>query len=338
MEIVLLIGIVILLGLIFIMYLKLQTMTQILAERKNTDDISQLHTLLYTQQQSLANLNQNSLKSMEKEETIAERLRNMNNNVQNLLTESSISKGKVEDIAARVISLNNIMINKKARGNWGEYQLNNLLSIYAGDNQDIFESQYLLKNGNIGDVALHMPGTDKVMIIDSKFPLENYQNMLNDQLSDLEKSKYEGQFKLNIKKHINDISQKYITSQTVENAVMFIPSEAIYMYLCGYCSELIEIAHRKHVLISCPTTLIGVVFTLVNLTKDFKRNKNIKSLEADIVKMYTDVNRLYDRLNKVDNNIATLQKSFNDVKTSSKKIGSKIMNIHDGYVPDNNEE
>lgn len=119
---------------------------------------------------------------------------------------------------------------------------------------------------------------------------------------------------------------------------MFIPSEAIYMYLCGYCSELIEIAHKKHVLITCPTTLIGIVFTLVNVTKDFKRSKNIKSLEKDIVRMYEDVNRLYTRLDKVDSNIATLQKSFDDVKTSSKKIGKKIISIHDGYVPQDDEE
>ena len=332
MEIILLIGIIILLGLV----LKLQSMTETMS--KKNEEMNQLHALINSQQKSIDSLNQNSLKSIEKEETIAERLRNMNQNVQDLLKESTISSGKVEDIASKVISLNNIMINKKARGNWGEYQLNNLLSVYAGDNQEIFEIQYSLKSGSIGDVALHLPGTEKVMIIDSKFPLENYQNMINDNFSELEKANFEKEFKLNIKKHINDISQKYITSETVENAVMFIPSEAIYMYLCGYCSELIEIAHKKHVLITCPTTLIGIVFTLVNATKDFKRSKNIKSLEKDIVKMYDDVGRLYSRLDKVDKNINTLQNSFAEVKTSSKLIGNKIIKIHDGYVPEDDEE
>ena len=63
-----------------------------------------------------------------------------------------------------------------------------------------------------------------------------------------------------------------------------------------------------------------------------------KSLEKDIVRMYEDVDRLYTRLDKVDSNIATLQKSFDDVKTSSKKIGKKIISIHDGYVPQDDEE
>lgn len=330
MEYILIIGIIILLIMVFIMYLKLQSVSKFMAHNQNNETANQLHTILNNQQLSMNNLNQQNSES----KIIAERLKNMNDNVQILLKDSTLSHEKVNDIASRIIALNDIMVNKKARGNWGEYQLNNLLSIYAGENQEIFEVQYSLKNGAIGDVALHLPGTPKVMIIDSKFPLENYQNAIDNNLSEIEIKNYEKQFKQNVRKHINDISQKYITAQTAENAVMFIPSEAIYMYICSHYSELIKLAHSKHVLITSPTTLIGVVFTLVNLTKDFKRSKNIKSLEKDIVRMYEDVNRLYTRLEKVDNNIATLQKSFKDVKTSSEKIGNKIIKIHDGYIPE----
>lgn len=328
---------IVLIGLVLIiLYKQVQTEKSIKSDN-HVDSVTQIQSLLNSQQQSISTLNQQSLDSMKNEEMIAERLRNMNENVLSLLKESTSSTEKVNDIARRVNALNDIMVNKKSRGNWGEYQLNNLLSVYAGDNQEIFETQYTLKNGYIGDVALHLPGTDKVMIIDSKFPLENYQNLLNKDLSDVEMSKYESLFKQNIKKHINDIAKKYINSQTVENAVMFIPSEAIYMYVCGNHSELIEEAHKKHILITSPTTLIGVVFTLVNLTKDFKRSRNIKALEKDIVGMYQDVERLYTRLDKVDNTISNLQKNFKDVRTSSEKIGGRIMKIYDGYNPEESE-
>lgn len=325
---------IVLIGLVLIiLYKQVQTEKSIKSDN-HVDSVTQIQSLLNSQQQSISTLNQQSLDSMKNEEMIAERLRNMNENVLSLLKESTTSSQKVNGIADRVNALNDIMVNKKSRGNWGEYQLNNLLSVYAGDNQEIYEVQYTLKNGYIGDVALHLPGTDKVMIIDSKFPLENYQNLLNKDLSDVEMSKYENLFKQNIKKHINDIAKKYINSQTVENAVMFIPSEAIYMYVCGNHSELIEEAHKKHILITSPTTLIGVVFTLVNLTKDFKRSRNIKALEKDIVGMYHDVERLYTRLDKVENSITNLQKNFKDVRTSSEKIGGRIVKIHDGYNPE----
>lgn len=337
MDIIYIIALIVILFVVVMLYLKLQETNKLLSEHKNNEGMVQLQSLLNSQQQSISTLNQQSLDSMKNEEKMAERLRNMNENVLSLMKESTSSTEKVNDIARRVNALNDIMVNKKSRGNWGEYQLNNLLSVYAGDNQEIFETQYTLKNGYIGDVALHLPGTDKVMIIDSKFPLENYQNLLNKDLSDVEMSKYESLFKQNIKKHINDIAKKYINSQTVENAVMFIPSEAIYMYVCGNHSELIEEAHKKHILITSPTTLIGVVFTLVNLTKDFKRSRNIKALEKDIVGMYQDVERLYTRLDKVDNTISNLQKNFKDVRTSSEKIGGRIMKIYDGYNPEESE-
>lgn len=337
MDIIYIIALIVILFVVVMLYLKLQETNKLLSEHKNNEGMVQLQSLLNSQQQSISTLNQQSLDSMKNEEKMAERLRNMNENVLSLMKESTSSTEKVNDIARRVNALNDIMVNKKSRGNWGEYQLNNLLSVYAGDNQEIFETQYTLKNGYIGDVALHLPGTDKVMIIDSKFPLENYQNLLNKALSDVEMSKYESLFKQNIKKHINDIAKKYINSQTVENAVMFIPSEAIYMYVCGNHSELIEEAHKKHILITSPTTLIGVVFTLVNLTKDFKRSRNIKALEKDIVGMYQDVERLYTRLDKVDNTISNLQKNFKDVRTSSEKIGGRIMKIYDGYNPEESE-
>lgn len=271
---------------------------------------------------------------MGNDERFDERLRSVTENLQSILKDSLTSSQNVRDIYNRVNALNDIMVNKKSRGNWGEYQLNNLLSVYAGDNQNIFETQYTLKNGYIGDVALHLPGEEKVMIIDSKFPLENYQNLLKDSLGDLEAQKYESLFKQNIKKHINDIAKKYITSQTVENAVMFIPSEAIYMYVCANCSETIEYAHKKHILITCPTTLIGVVFTLVNITKDFNRSKNIKALEKDIVGMYDDAKRLTERLEGLDKTINKLQLSSKDVRTSAEKICGRVVKIHDGYEPE----
>ena len=231
--------------------------------------------------------------------------------------------------------MNDVMVNKKSRGNWGEYQLNNLLSIYAGTSQEIYEIQYTLKNSYIGDVALHLPDTEKVLIIDSKFPAENYQNLLKENISELELEKYQSLFKQNIKKHINDISKKYITDETIESAVMFIPSEAIYYYVCSECSELVDYAHSKHVLITSPTTLLGVVFTLVNLTKDVKRRKNIKKLEKDIVGMFEDANRLVTRIDTLNKSINKLIASTKDVQTSAEKICGKIVKIHDGYTEDN---
>ena len=292
---------------------------------------SSLVDIVKSSQQTLSELTASTAKQ-DSVVRIDERFENIYKTLENLTKNSVEATTQVNSIASRVNALNDVMVNKKSRGNWGEYQLNNLLSVYAGDNQNIFEVQYKLKNGYIGDVALHLPDEEKVMIIDSKFPLENYQNLLNDELPESEKVKYESLLKQNVKKHINDIAKKYITSETVENAVMFIPSEAIYMFICGNYGELIDYAHQKHILMTCPTTLIGVVFTLVNITKDFNRTKHIKQLEKDIVGMYEDVNRLNDRVATLDNSIQKLAKPIKDVQTSTGKIVNRVSRIYDGYV------
>lgn len=279
-----------------------------------------------------------SHEQLKKSTELGERMLNLMHNFDELKKNSYQSSSQVENMFSTVQNLNDIMVNKKARGNWGEYQLNNLLSVYAGDNQNIFETQYQLKNGYIGDVALHLPDEEKVLIIDSKFPLENYQNLMKDNLNDIERAKYESLLKQNVKKHINDIARKYITSQTVENAVMFIPSEAIYMFICGNYGELIDYAHKKHILMTCPTTLIGVVFTLVNITKDFNRNKHIKQLEKDIVGMHDDAIRLNERLEVLDNSIKKLQKPFKDVSTSAGKVVNRVLKIYDGAIEEENND
>lgn len=238
----------------------------------------------------------------------------------------------LENVENNISGMNDIMVNKKARGNWGEYQLNTLLSVYAGDSQEIFETQYPLKNGYIGDVALHLPENKKVLMIDSKFPMENYQNLINSELTETELAKYTSMFKQNIKKHINDISKKYITNETVDFAVMFIPSEAIYTYICSENSDLIEYGHSKHVLMTSPTTLLGVVFTLVNATKDYNRSRHVKEIEKTIVKMSNDTRRLVERLEKVQTASDNLQKSLKDATISSDKINMTVQKIASGYV------
>lgn len=281
---------------------------------------------------------------LKQQETLTS-IRSVNENYRIMLEElgrlnisNATSSQIISDMSSRIASMNDIMVNKKSRGNWGEYQLNTLLSIYAGESQEIFEIQYPLKNGYIGDVALHLPGNDKVMMIDSKFPLENYQNLIQDEITDEERIKYETLFKQNIKKHVNDISKKYITVETTDLAVMFVPSEAIYMYICSRCPELIEYAHSKHILLTSPTTLLGVVFTLVNATKDFNRTKHIKDIERHIIMMADDAKRLVERVEKSQGYLNQLTKSLNDTKTSSDKIANRINKISDGYVDESEDK
>lgn len=254
------------------------------------------------------------------------------NSIISLLNETNRSLGqsdeKINHMVDGMHEINVIMTNTKKRGTFGEYQLYHILSLYCGDNQHIYEEQYHLSNGKIGDAALHLPGNTKVLIIDSKFPMENYLKIV-DNPKDIS---YQNEFKKNVKNHIDDISNKYITEETLEEAVMFIPSEAIYLYLCDECADLYDYAHNKKVLMTSPSTLMGVVFTLINITKDFNRSENIKEIEKQIIKLKSDTDRLDDRYGKVMKNLNTLEKSLKELEISKDKISKTINQAYDGAI------
>ncbi|WP_287712365.1 DNA recombination protein RmuC, partial [Anaerostipes sp.] len=113
---------------------------------------------------------------------------------------------------------------------------------------------------------------------------------------------------------------------------MFIPSEAIYLYLCDECADLYDYAHNKKVLMTSPSTLMGVVFTLINITKDFNRSENIKEIEQRIIKLKEDTNRLDERYDRVMKNLGTLEKSLKDLAISKDKISKTINQAYDGAI------
>ncbi|MGF0144554.1 DNA recombination protein RmuC [Sharpea azabuensis] len=111
---------------------------------------------------------------------------------------------------------------------------------------------------------------------------------------------------------------------------MFIPSEAIYLYICQEESSLIDEAYKAHVLITSPSTLMGVAFTLINITKDFKRSQNLQRVEKEIVALKENSDRMRDRYERVENTLQTLLKQYHELGISVHKIDERIGQIYDG--------
>lgn len=237
------------------------------------------------------------------------------------------SSKSIEHMEQDIRNMNKVMTNTKQRGNWGEYQLEHLLSLYASENPEVFQMQYTLDNGKIADAVFFIPNSLDVLCIDSKFPMENYIKMDEDEEN---REYYFRLFKNNMKKHIDDISSKYITHETVNQAILFIPSEAIYQFVCAKCEDLYTYALKKHVLLTSPTTLVGVVFTLVSSTKDFYRANHLEEIEKDLSYLQEDMDRLILRGEKAEKNLVLLQEQFHQVLTSAKKVGNRIHKISKG--------
>ncbi|MDD7466721.1 MAG: DNA recombination protein RmuC [Floccifex porci] len=238
----------------------------------------------------------------------------------------------IENMEQDLKKMNLIFNNTKQRGNWGEYQLEYLLNMYASENKEVFQMQYPLENKKIADAILYTYD-HQILCIDSKFPMENYLKMIEDKEN---QEYYFRLFKNNMKKHIQDISQKYITPQTMNQAILFIPSEAIYQFVCAKCSDLFQEALSSHVLLASPTTLVGIVYTILSQTKDFYRQEHVEEIEKDLKVLLEDVNRLLQRSEKAQNNLNLLQDQFEMIHTSCKKIGKRIQKITEGEQDDHN--
>ena len=98
------------------------------------------------------------------------------------------------------------------------------------------------------------------VVVDSKFPLESYRKMMDFELAESDRKLALRQFKIDIKKHINDISEKYlIDNETADGAIMFIPAEAIFAEIHGHQSDLVDYANKKTGLASFAHHLNGYI-------------------------------------------------------------------------------
>ncbi len=338
MQTVIIIGIIIVIILLIILiYLQFnkkdQSVEKALNILKENNQVQDIKSEERNQQviQALIQI-QNNLRS--NENNLVEnntRSDQLNRVIKQLLSETintreslGMSDVKLNKLVSDIQDMNNIMVNTKRRGNFGEYSLYNILDNYLGNS---YEKQYTLSNHKIGDAALLIPGSEKVMIIDSKFPQENYLRIIKE-----ESHESILEFKRNVKKHIDDITNKYINEETTPQAIMYIPSESIYLYICEEHSDLIDYANNKHVLMTSPTTLMGVCMTLLQLTKDYRRSENLENVEKEIIALKKDIDRLVERNEKIQRTLNTLDKQYTDMTISVNKVAKRVTNAYEGSI------
>jgi DNA recombination protein RmuC len=241
--------------------------------------------------------------------------------IQQLSRMQSGTHQSVDWIQSQVSDMNRVMANAKSRGSWGEYQLEMLLENYCGASSKIYERQYTLDNGKIADTVFHVPGSKKVLCIDSKFPMENYNAIQNDPDNE---AIYLRAFKQNVKKHIDDIANKYINHNTLDQAIMFIPSEAIYQFVLGECTDLFDYAMSRHVLFSSPTSLMAIVFPLLSSSRDLWRSQHVEEVEKELLSLQQDVLRLHERADKAKRQADQASEALAGVQISANKIYEKM--------------
>lgn len=237
---------------------------------------------------------------------------------------------KIDNLSSDIVSLQSILTDKKSRGIYGEVNLKHILSSVFGEkNDNIYNLQHSFPNGTIADAVLFAPEPLGVVAIDSKFPLENYRIMVDKRFSQSDREFAAKSFKSDVKKHIDAIANKYIIDGVTSNqAIMFLPAEAIFAELNAYHSDIIEYAYKKRVWITSPTTLISTLTTIQVIIKNIERDKYAKVIGEELSKLSVEFSRYKERWDKLSRSIQTVSKDVEEIHTTTDKITKRFNSIN----------
>ena len=244
---------------------------------------------------------------------------------------------KIDSLSSDIVSLQGILTDKKTRGIFGEVNLKHIMSSVFGENNDkIYRMQYPFNNNTIADCVLFAPSPLGTIAIDSKFPLENYQIMVDKNNSEIQRIQAEKNFKIDMKKHIDAISDKYIIPNvTSEQAILFLPAEAIFAEINAYHTDIINYAYKKHVWITSPTTLISTLTTIQVIIKNIERDKYASIIHRELNLLSEEFKRYKDRWDKLSRSIETVSRDVKDIHNTTEKITKRFDSIN--QVEINNE-
>ncbi len=251
-------------------------------------------------------------------------------NILERLTKIDEAQKKIDSLSTDIVSLQGILTDKKSRGTFGEVTLKHILvSIFGENNDRIYELQHKFENGTMTDAVIYAPEPLGTIAIDSKFPLENYQNMVDKSISRVERESYEKRFKIDVKKHIDDISSKYIIPNvTSDQAFMFLPAEALFAELNAYHQDIVDYAYKKRVWITSPTTLMSMLTVVQTVINNIERDKYALVIQKELKALSVEFDRYKERWDTLSKSIDKVSRDVKDVHITSEKISTRFESIN----------
>lgn len=244
---------------------------------------------------------------------------------------------QIVDFAKQMESLEKILKNPKQRGILGEYFLETTLKNVLPPNS--YQMQYKFKNGEIVDAVIFIK--DKIVPVDSKFSLENYNKLIETDDPAI-RSELEKAFKTDVKNRIDETS-KYIRpdENTMDFAFMFIPSEGIYYDLLINKVGSVQINTRdlisyafieKNVIIVSPTSFLAYLQTVIQGLNSLKIEESAKQIRENVAKLVSHLNAYQEYFDKLGKSLSTTVNHYNSALKEFKKVDKDVLKITDQTI------
>lgn len=286
---------------------RMQTMSEIFGNR--TSDLAKLLTDRIDA--SSHRVNQSMTESREKtEETLtklAERLAVIDR-----------AQTNITQLSSEIVSLQSILANKQQRGAFGQGRMEAIIA--DGLPSGSYSFQASLSNSSRPDALIHMPNAAPPLVVDAKFPLEAWQR-LNEADGPEALRAAMASFRKDCGVHIRAISEKYLlVGETQDTAFMFVPSESIFADLHERFEDVVQNAARARVVIVSPSLLMLSIQVIQALLRDVRMREQAHVIQKEVVALLGDVNRLNERVNKLQNHFRQANDDIGDILISTGKL------------------
>lgn len=246
------------------------------------------------------------------------------------MTKINEAQKHLQELSYHIHDLEKIFNDKKTRGIFGEIELYSLLENVMGDHMQRYGKQVKLSNGTIVDAVLYGGKAMPMICIDSKFPLENYQRLLDTSLIKEEQRKAQIQFFNDVKKHIKAIADKYIIPhETAEFAYLFLPAESLFSYLHANGEEVVRYAYEQHVYLVSPTTLMAYITAMKAMYLNQQRNEHMLEIQGELKKLAVEFERFEKRYQAMSNDFEKCYSDMRQVSITAGKLVHRFQEIQD---------
>lgn len=289
---------------------RIQTFTEVLGARQNDLARTVVERLDSVKSSVGLGLSQQADKTVENLQKLNERLAVID-----------AAQTNLAGLTSEVLGLKDMLANKQARGAYGQGRMEAI--VRDGLPASAFSFQPTLSNRSRPDCAIHLPGDNRPLVVDAKFPLESF-TMLRQATTDEMRQLAERRVKSDVGLHIKDIADKYlIAGETQELALLFVPSEALYADLCEHFEDLVQRAHKMRVLIVSPSLLMMAIQVMQAIVRDARMRDQARVIQTEVARLLDDVRRLGERAAKLDTHFRQAQEDVAGLLVSTDKVSKR---------------
>jgi DNA recombination protein RmuC len=222
------------------------------------------------------------------------------------------------ELSSQVTSLREVLANKQARGAFGQGRMEAI--VQDGLPRGSFEFQFTLSNKTRPDCAVFLPGDDRPIVIDAKFPLEAV-TALREAKNEEERKQAAQRVRQDVSRHVNDIAERYlIPGETQEIALMFVPSESVYAEIYEGFDDVIQKAYRVQVVLVSPSLLMLAIQVMQQILKDARMREAAREIRTEVGHLMDDLGRLRERVLKLQQHFGQASDDVAQVLISADKI------------------